>query len=167
MHFVGGPDFYINKVDNTVAHGPGGQFHHELEEFADACFARVVDGFETLRNMMNAPTNMQAGEYQYFLQEPVYIVKMKVVDDPRKPKKEPEPELQEHIETTGEQLKEALETVAGTSTQAALAEVLKKLKDAHLLNETSGETKADETTHHHKPHKPKDYKPDIDHMVAP
>lgn len=35
-------------MNNTEAHGPGGQHQHHLEEFADSCFATVVDGFETL-----------------------------------------------------------------------------------------------------------------------
>jgi hypothetical protein len=44
----GGPDFYINKVDNRYAHGPGGQHHHDLQELADSCFAKVIKGFEAL-----------------------------------------------------------------------------------------------------------------------
>jgi hypothetical protein len=32
----GGPDFYINKVDNSKAHGPGGQFQHALNEQVEA-----------------------------------------------------------------------------------------------------------------------------------
>jgi len=70
----GGPDWYINKVDNTKAHGPGGQFHHELEEFADSCFAKVVKGFDTMNAMINAPTVKEKNEYQYFLEEPIHII---------------------------------------------------------------------------------------------
>jgi Cyclophilin type peptidyl-prolyl cis-trans isomerase/CLD len=82
----GGPDFYINKVDNVEAHGPGGQFHHELEEFADACFARVIKGFDTLEDMTHAPTVRELGEYQYYYEVPVQIVKMAIVGDPLHPK---------------------------------------------------------------------------------
>lgn len=113
--------------------------------------------------MMNAPTIFEEGDYQYFLQEPIYIIKMRIVDDPTKPKPDPEPELTEHIDTTGEQLKEALKTV-GTS-ESVLLDVLKKLKEA---NETL--IKQEEVPQHHdhqKQHKPQDYKPEIDHMVAP
>jgi len=86
----GGPDWYINKQDNTATHGPGGQLHHEIEEFADPCFAKVVKGFDTVKEMARSPTVTEEGsDYQYFLEEPVYITNMVIVDDPqnRKPKK--------------------------------------------------------------------------------
>lgn len=41
-----GPDFYINKINNVNNHGPGGQGHHVLDEEADPCFAKVVEGFD-------------------------------------------------------------------------------------------------------------------------
>eukprot|EP00591_Stephanopyxis_turris_P001257 CAMPEP_0195524750 /NCGR_PEP_ID=MMETSP0794_2-20130614/24785_1 /TAXON_ID=515487 /ORGANISM="Stephanopyxis turris, Strain CCMP 815" /LENGTH=312 /DNA_ID=CAMNT_0040655039 /DNA_START=492 /DNA_END=1430 /DNA_ORIENTATION=+ len=47
----GGKAFYINTRNNTHIHGPGGQKHHDLEEEADPCFAKVVDGFDTLEIM--------------------------------------------------------------------------------------------------------------------
>lgn len=77
----GGPDFYINKVDNSVAHGPGGQHQHELEEFADPCFCRVVKGFETLEDIARVSTILE-GEYQFFFEYPVHIVHAHVVKDP-------------------------------------------------------------------------------------
>ena len=43
-----GPDFYVNKVDNTINHGPGGQEHHALDEEADPCFAEIVEGFDLI-----------------------------------------------------------------------------------------------------------------------
>jgi len=52
LGFAGrGPDFYINAVDNTKLHGPGGQGHHELKDEADPCFAKVVEGFDTIHKM--------------------------------------------------------------------------------------------------------------------
>jgi hypothetical protein len=40
-----GPTFYINTVDNSEDHGPGGgQIHHLLPEDADPCFGRVIKG---------------------------------------------------------------------------------------------------------------------------
>jgi len=39
-----GPAFYMNTIDNTAAHGPGGQGHHLLPDDADPCFGRVVEG---------------------------------------------------------------------------------------------------------------------------
>lgn len=52
----GGPDFYINLVNNTINHGPGGQSHHDLHEEADPCFAKVVDGFSVIDRMRAYPT---------------------------------------------------------------------------------------------------------------
>ena len=67
----GGPDFYINKDNNTVAHGPGGQFHHDLDEFADPCFAKVVQQYEPVVDaMIRSPTIMDpASDYAYFLED--------------------------------------------------------------------------------------------------
>jgi Cyclophilin type peptidyl-prolyl cis-trans isomerase/CLD len=39
-----GPTFYINTMDNSEDHGPGGQHHHLLPGDADPCFGRVVKG---------------------------------------------------------------------------------------------------------------------------
>jgi Cyclophilin type peptidyl-prolyl cis-trans isomerase/CLD len=39
-----GPTFYINTMDNSDIHGPGGQGHHVLPEDADPCFGRIVEG---------------------------------------------------------------------------------------------------------------------------
>lgn len=39
----GGPDFYINKIDNSMIHGPGGQTNrHDLHNEADPCFGKIV-----------------------------------------------------------------------------------------------------------------------------
>jgi cyclophilin family peptidyl-prolyl cis-trans isomerase len=42
----GGPDFYINLVNNIKNHGPGGQNNE-----ADPCFAKIVDGFDAVERM--------------------------------------------------------------------------------------------------------------------
>lgn len=40
-----GPDIYINRLDNTIAHGPGGQMNDgEMHNEADPCFGRLVNG---------------------------------------------------------------------------------------------------------------------------
>ena len=59
----GGPDFYINKMDNTHVHGPGGQYQHDLHEFGDPCFAKVVDGFKVLESMFKEPTYPDDNEW--------------------------------------------------------------------------------------------------------
>jgi cyclophilin family peptidyl-prolyl cis-trans isomerase len=45
-----GPGFYINTVDNTQIHGPGGQSNNSTDE-ADPCFGKVVEGMDTVLDM--------------------------------------------------------------------------------------------------------------------
>lgn len=81
----GGPDFYINKVDNSKTHGPGGQTHHDLTEHADPCFAKIVDGMDTIALMTNAPTVRDTdSNYRFFFEEPIQIVKVRIVKHPAK-----------------------------------------------------------------------------------
>ena len=51
-----GPNFYINGLDNTEHHGPGGQGHHALPGEADPCFAKVVSGHSVLKAIQNGPS---------------------------------------------------------------------------------------------------------------
>lgn len=74
----GGPDWYINKADNSKPHGPGGQYQHDLEEQADSCFAKVVDGKDTLQRIFRSVTYPRDSEYAFFLTEPVEIVTARI-----------------------------------------------------------------------------------------
>jgi cyclophilin family peptidyl-prolyl cis-trans isomerase len=47
-----GPNFYINTMDNTEHHGPGGQGHHDLATDSDPCFGKIVSGFDIIENDM-------------------------------------------------------------------------------------------------------------------
>ncbi|KAL3910977.1 MAG: hypothetical protein SGILL_007468, partial [Bacillariaceae sp.] len=47
-----GPNFYINTMDNTDHHGPGGQGHHDLATDADPCFGKIVSGVDIISNDM-------------------------------------------------------------------------------------------------------------------
>ena len=49
----GGTEFYINKRDNSIDHGPGGQTGYEHPREADPCFARVVAGFSLVERMQS------------------------------------------------------------------------------------------------------------------
>jgi len=49
--FPGGPDWYINIVDNVHNHGPGGQGVPE----ANPCFGTVIGGLETIEAIKRAP----------------------------------------------------------------------------------------------------------------
>jgi len=51
----GGPDFYINRVDNSNNHGPGGQTKYEKAHEADPCFAKIVAGIDTIERMSTMP----------------------------------------------------------------------------------------------------------------
>ena len=84
----GGPDFYINKMNNTEAHGPGGQHQHHLEEFADPCFAKVIDGFETLDMIYHEQTFPDGHEWGWFLVHPVHIVGATLLEQTMPPPEE-------------------------------------------------------------------------------
>jgi hypothetical protein len=43
-----GPTFYINTLDNSDAHGPGGQGHRTIDGDADPCFGTVIEGTEAV-----------------------------------------------------------------------------------------------------------------------
>jgi hypothetical protein len=47
-----GPTFYINALDNSDDHGPGGQNHHLLPEDADPCFAKVIKGHHVVDKLV-------------------------------------------------------------------------------------------------------------------
>ena len=61
-------------MNNTESHGPGGQHQHHLEEFADPCFAKVVDGYETLEMIYHEQTFPDGHEWGWFYVHPVHIV---------------------------------------------------------------------------------------------
>ena len=69
---TGGPDFYINKMDNSANHGPGGQTQVVLNEEADPCFGRILEGKDIIDrigslmsnnfNMLNTPVSILQAE---------------------------------------------------------------------------------------------------------
>ena len=76
----GGPDFYVNKIDNSVNHGPGGQGHHDLHEEADPSFGRIVGGTEIIQELNRIPIDVAKGN---LLKYPVVIVDARVMPGPR------------------------------------------------------------------------------------
>ena len=88
----GGPDFYINKIDNSVNHGPGGQSHHDLHEEADPCFATLVGGMEVLDEINKIPIDYDRGS---LLLHPVVIVDSRVIAS------SPEDQQQQQISNEG------------------------------------------------------------------
>jgi hypothetical protein len=79
----GGPDIYINKINNTAAHGPGGQAQHDLDEYADACFAKIVEGTDVVKMIFDTPPITDDKEWEWFFEEPVHIVHVEIVGMPR------------------------------------------------------------------------------------
>lgn len=75
----GGPDFYINKVDNTESHGPGGQYHHALEEQGDPCFAKIIRGKETVAELFAQQVYADRSEWHHFIVDPVEIIKAEIL----------------------------------------------------------------------------------------
>eukprot|EP00934_Nitzschia_sp_Nitz4_P007473 Nitzschia sp. Nitz4//scaffold325_size20118//9160//10704//NITZ4_008702-RA/size20118-snap-gene-0.33-mRNA-1//-1//CDS//3329547899//7463//frame0 len=75
----GGPDFYINKVDNKASHGPGGQDHHALDEQGDSCFAKIVRGKEVVAELFSAPIYNDHTDWHYFVEHPVDIVEARIL----------------------------------------------------------------------------------------
>jgi len=73
----GGPDFYVNKLDNSLIHGPGGQTNqHDLHNEADPCFGKVVEGLDTLKEVDAIPTDPDRG---FAMKYPVVIVNARVM----------------------------------------------------------------------------------------
>lgn len=132
----GGPDFYVNKVDNVEAHGPGGQHHHELDEFADPCFARVIKGFDVLERITTVPTE-QSGTYRFFFEYPVHIVSATILKDNIKPDIE-----QFNKRVTGFQ--PYLPEQSSNSQQASNAETVDQQPDQQQQAEQSVETNPQE-----------------------
>ena len=79
----GGPDWYINKVDNTEGHGPGGQYQYALNEQGDSCFGKIST-HGTGRNLLaqhvyQAPIYEDHSEWHHFISNPVEIVHAEIL----------------------------------------------------------------------------------------
>lgn len=89
----GGPDWYINKVDNTHSHGPGGQTQHKLNEQGDSCFGIIsIEGTgrdDLAGSIYNADVYADNSEWHYFISSPIEVVKATILTK--------EPILDRHI----------------------------------------------------------------------
>eukprot|EP00980_Cylindrotheca_fusiformis_P001198 scaffold328_cov130-Cylindrotheca_fusiformis.AAC.12 len=74
----GGPDFYINKVDNQKSHGPGGQEHFVLYEQADSCFGVITEGRAQMEQLFSAKTYSDPS-WEWLIEEPIPIVKAEII----------------------------------------------------------------------------------------
>lgn len=98
----GGPDFYINKADNTHTHGPHGQPQHALEEQGDSCFGKITLGRENVTALFSQPTYQEGDEWDYYMVEPVFLTKARVLNKPGEPVSD-ESESQQSVEQSAEQ----------------------------------------------------------------
>ena len=53
----GGPEFYINLLDNDDSHGPGKQGHSSVLNDADPCFAKIIMGTDTFVRLQQHSDN--------------------------------------------------------------------------------------------------------------
>ena len=83
----GGPDFYINKINNSMNHGPGGQKIHDLHEEADPCFGKVIKGIELLAEINKIPVDYNSG---HVLKHHVQIIDARIVTEEHNPMEQPE-----------------------------------------------------------------------------
>lgn len=80
-----GPTFYINTMDNSDVHGPGGQGHHALAEDADPCFGTIVEGVEAIDTLflhgLNQSKMRQSEEHPWADDEHTWshIVKIEIM----------------------------------------------------------------------------------------
>ncbi len=71
----GGPEFYINLIDNSNSHGPGKQDHSTELNDADPCFAKLVIGKNALELMRKASADaMNKKDVSFTTIESVHIV---------------------------------------------------------------------------------------------
>ena len=157
----GGPDIYINKVDNTIAHGPGGQSQYTLNEFGDPCFARVIDGQDVFAKIFKMDTYEDNTEWHYFLQDPIIIRRARVLNKPPPPvdDEEDDEDDEEEGSDAGPKGSDPAEIIK-QKLEKKKAEGGSKKKDDGKKKKKKDEKKKDQ-----KPHRP--VLPKIENQVDP
>ncbi len=74
-----GPNFYINALDNSEHHGPGGQDHHHLSEDADPCFGKILWGKNVVADMMPQKSKAKENPVSWQDYDLTHIVKVRMV----------------------------------------------------------------------------------------
>jgi cyclophilin family peptidyl-prolyl cis-trans isomerase len=57
----GGPKFYINMLDNSKNHGPGG---YAEDGTGDPCFGKITHGFDVVEKMHAASGPLESGQWK-------------------------------------------------------------------------------------------------------
>ena len=126
-----GPGFYVNKIDNSVDNGPGGQAHHDLDEEADPCFGVVDDGSVlVLERLFQLPTIADNGPHDHWLEDYLPILSARVVGwvDPNDASA-----TQAHLESDQHKMEDALKKAEiGQQQNAAATDTIdfRKMDDA-------------------------------------
>lgn len=74
-----GPNFYINAMDNSEHHGPGGQQHHDLSEDADPCFGKILWGKNVIQDMMPKKSRGKENPVSWQDYDLTQIIKVRLV----------------------------------------------------------------------------------------
>ena len=76
----GGPDIYVNMMDNEKLHGPGGQgFAYNGDPDSDAAFGKLISGQEVAQKIQKLPFERKGG--MHILKKLVVIQSMRVVGE--------------------------------------------------------------------------------------
>ncbi len=124
MSRPGGPDIYINKMDNSRVHGPGGQKQHILDEQGDACFGRITKGKEHIESILFKYAVMGEGKYQFAMRKQVPIVRAIILT--------PKPQAATPMDL--EEIPEPMEIRFGRSLKEALAPLEQTLIESPAMN---------------------------------
>lgn len=76
------PSFENSQRNNSDAHCPGGggSTHELSDEYGDPCFAKVIDGFDSLRSMFSEATiRTKDAVTQFYYEEPVQLIKAEIL----------------------------------------------------------------------------------------
>jgi cyclophilin family peptidyl-prolyl cis-trans isomerase len=105
----GGPDFYINVLDNSYIHGPGGQTTRNSDFITDAdpCFAKVVKGFEAVDRLHRSSTEDTSALHDA-MEHPVFIKWMRIRHDAKRIQQGSR-SVDEHLEAKKQKSKKTLE----------------------------------------------------------
>lgn len=79
-----GPVFYINTMNNTDLHGPGGQGHHDFPDEADPCFGRIIDGLDVVDEMYElslGPKPQDGEQHDWDQYDLTHILRAEIIHD--------------------------------------------------------------------------------------
>jgi cyclophilin family peptidyl-prolyl cis-trans isomerase len=73
----GGPKFYINMIDNSANHGPGG---YAVDGTGDPCFGKISQGFDVVEKLHAASGPLEGGQWKETEGGPVAVRSIRLLD---------------------------------------------------------------------------------------